>query len=131
VTPSELKILLLLIAFILSSVHFAEAQQPKKVPRIGFLVAGPASAVTNRIEAFRQGLGERGYIEGKTILVEYRFGDGKVDLLAEQVAELVRLKVNVIVTAGSQATRPAKEATTTIPIVMAQDNDPAGIRVRC
>jgi putative ABC transport system substrate-binding protein len=122
----RIKAILLLIGFIVASVHFAEAQQPKKVPRIGFLVAGPASAVTNRIEAFRQGLGERGYIEGKTILVEYRFGDGKVDLLAEQVAELIRLKVNVIVTAGSQATRPAKEATTTIPIVMAQDNDPIG-----
>src|SRR5918999_484831 len=116
----------LLICFVLASIHFADAQQPTKVPRIGFLVAGPASAVTNRVEAFRQGLRERGYTEGKTILVEYRYGEGKADLLAEQVADLVRLNVNVIVTAGSQATRPAKEATTTIPIVMAQDNDPVG-----
>jgi putative tryptophan/tyrosine transport system substrate-binding protein len=104
----------------------ASAQQPKKVPRIGFLVAGPASAVTGRVEAFRHGLREHGYIEGKSIVVEYRYGEDKVDRLSEQAAELVRLKVNVIVTAGSQATRPAKEATTSIPIIMAQDNDPVG-----
>ena len=103
-----------------------EAQQKAKVPRIGFLGAGSRSSVAARMEAFQQGLRERGYDEGKTIIVEYRFGDGKVDHLSEQAAELVRLKVNVIVTAGSQATRPAKEATTTIPIVMAQDNDPVG-----
>jgi ABC-type uncharacterized transport system substrate-binding protein len=101
----------------------ARAQQ-QKAPRIGFLVAGPAAAVTSRVEAFRQGLRERGYVEGKNIVVEYRYGEDKVDRLSEQAAELVRLKVNVIVTAGSQATRPAKEATTTIPIIMAQDNDP-------
>lgn len=100
--------------------------QPKKVPRIGFLVAGPASAVIARVEAFRQGLRDLGYVEGSNIVVEYRYGDGKVDRVAEQAAELVQLKVNIIVTAGSQATRPAKEATTTIPIVMAQDNDPVG-----
>jgi putative ABC transport system substrate-binding protein len=104
----------------------AEAQQTGKIPRIGFLVAGTASAVSARVEAFRQGLRERGYVEGKTILVEYRYGEDKVDRLSEQASELVQLKVNVIVSAGSQATRPAKEATTTIPIVMAQDNDPVG-----
>jgi putative tryptophan/tyrosine transport system substrate-binding protein len=104
----------------------AEAQQTGKIPRIGFLVAGTASAVSARVEAFRQGLRERGYVEGKNIVVEYRYGDDKVDRLSEQAAELVRLKVNVIVSAGSQATRPAKEATTTIPIIMAQDNDPVG-----
>jgi putative ABC transport system substrate-binding protein len=113
-----------IVIFVLSEV--ASYAQPQKVPRIGFLVAGPASAITNRVEAFRQGLRERGYIEGKTIIVEYRYGEGKVDRLAAQAAELVQLKVNIIVTAGSQATRPAKEATTTIPIVMAQDNDPVG-----
>jgi putative tryptophan/tyrosine transport system substrate-binding protein len=107
-------------------VEIAEAQQPKKVPRIGFLVAGTASAVSARVEAFRLGLRERGYVEGKTIVIEYRYAEGEVDRLAEQAAELAQLKVNVIVTAGSQATRPAKEATTTIPIVMAQDNDPVG-----
>jgi putative ABC transport system substrate-binding protein len=120
-----IKTVLLLVGFIVANIHFTEAQQPK-APRIGFLVAGPPSAVANRVEAFREGLRERGYIEGKTILVEYRYGEGKVDRIAEQAAELVQLKVSLIVTAGSQATRPAKEATTTIPIVMAQDNDPVG-----
>jgi len=104
----------------------ASAQAQQQIPRIGFLVVSPASAVSARVEAFRQGLRERGYVEGKSIFVEYRYGEGKVDRLSEQAAELVRLKVRVIVTAGSQATRPAKEATTTIPIVMAQDNDPVG-----
>ena len=104
----------------------AQAQQQTKVPRIGFLVVGSPASVSSRIEAFRQGLRERGYVEGKNIVVEYRYGDGKPDRMAEQAAYLVQQKVNVIVTAGSQATRPAKEATNTIPIVMAQDNDPVG-----
>ena len=118
-----------IIALLVACLELAgsgEAQQKAKVPRIGFLGAGSRSSVAARIAAFQQGLRERGYVEGKTIIVEYRFGDGKVDHLSEQAAELVRLKVNVIVSAGSQATRPAKEATTTIPIVMAQDNDPVG-----
>src|SRR5262245_57229600 len=100
--------------------------QHQKIPRIGFLVVSPAAAVSARVEAFRQGLRERGYVEGKNIAIEYRYGDGKVNRLSEQATELVQLKVNAIVTAGSQATRPAKEATTTIPIIMAQDNDPVG-----
>ena len=103
----------------------AEAQQAK-VPRIGFLVAGPASAVSARVEAFRQGLRERGYVDGKNIVIEYRYGEAKLDRLPALAAELVQLKVSVIVTGGSQATLPAKNATSTIPIVMAQDNDPIG-----
>ena len=103
----------------------AEAQQPK-VPRIGFLVAGPASAVSARVEAFRQGLRERGYVDGKNIVIEYRYGEAKLDRLPALATELVQLKVSVIVTGGSQATLPAKNATSTIPIVMAQDNDPIG-----
>ena len=95
-----------------------------KAPRIGFLVVGSAASVSSRVDAFREGLRERGYIEGKNIVIEYRYGDGKPDRMAEQAADLVQQKVNIIVTAGSQATRPAKEATNTIPIVMAQDNDP-------
>src|SRR6185295_13052039 len=116
----------LLITVLLSNAPVIQAQQRQKIPRIGFLGAGTAVSISSRVEAFRQGLRERGYIEGKTINVEYRYGEGKVDRLSEQAAELVKLKVNVIVTAGSQATRPAKEATATIPIVMAQDNDPVG-----
>jgi putative ABC transport system substrate-binding protein len=103
----------------------ASAQQAKKVPRIGFLSAvSSASIPRNRIEAFQQGLRELGYVEGKNIIIEYRYADGKQDRLKEIVAELLRLKVEVIVTGGPTATRPAKEATSTIPIVMGFDNDP-------
>jgi putative ABC transport system substrate-binding protein len=104
----------------------AEAQQPKKVPRIGYLAAAPSSANPARIEAFRQGVRELGYVEGKNIVIEWRFADGKLERLPEFAAELVRLKVDVIVTAGPTPTRAAKEATVTIPIVMAFDNDPVG-----
>jgi len=115
----------LLVTGVLTTIAPVNAQQPKLI-RIGILVAGPASAVSTRVEAFRRGLRERGYVEGKNIAIEYRYGEGKPERMSELAAELVRLKVNVIVTAGSQATRPAKEATHTIPIVMANDNDPVG-----
>ena len=98
----------------------AEAQQPTKVPRIGFLGSVSRSANSERMEAFRQGLRELGYIEGKNIVVEYRYAEGKADGGRELAAELARLKVDVIVTTGPTATRAAKEATATIPIVMAQ-----------
>src|SRR5262245_44295073 len=103
-----------------------EAQQPTKVPRIGFLIGTFPSANAARIEAFRQGLRELGYVEGKNIVVEYRWAEGKFDRLPDLAAELVRLKVEVIVTLGPIITRPAKEATSTIPIVMGFDNDPVG-----
>jgi putative tryptophan/tyrosine transport system substrate-binding protein len=102
----------------------AEAQQATKIPQIGYLEGGPLSAHTARMEAFRQGLRELGYEEGKNIVIEWRFGDGKVDRLSALATELVGLKVAVIVTGGTGPTRAAKEATSTIPIVMAQDNDP-------
>jgi ABC-type uncharacterized transport system substrate-binding protein len=123
---AKVKIVVLAVCAMLLALGASAPAQEQKMPRIGFLVAGPASAVTDRVDAFRRGLRERGYVEGKSIIVEYRYGEDKVDLLSERAAELVRLKVNAIVTAGSQATRPAKEATTTIPIIMAQDNDPVG-----
>jgi ABC-type uncharacterized transport system substrate-binding protein len=103
-----------------------EAQQPVKVPRIGFLGASSASVLAARIEAFRQGLRDLGYVEGKNIVIEWRSAEGKLDRLPALAAELVRLKVDVIVTTGPAPTRPAKEATSTIPIVMAFDNDPVG-----
>jgi ABC-type uncharacterized transport system substrate-binding protein len=99
-------------------------QQPSKVPRIGYL-GGPPPLLERR-EAFRQGLRELGYIEGKNIVIEWRSGEGKLELVPALAAELVRLKVDVIVTDGSNSTRRAKEATPTIPIVMAQDVDPVG-----
>jgi putative tryptophan/tyrosine transport system substrate-binding protein len=101
----------------------AEAQQTKKIPRIGFLAAVSLAAISARIEAFRQGLKELGYVEGKDIVIEWR-SEGKSERVPALAAELVRLKVDVIVTAGPLSTRPAKGATKTIPIVMAQDDDP-------
>ena len=103
-----------------------EAQQPTKIPRIGYL--SPNSPATNpaRIEAFRQGLHELGYVEGKNIFIEYRYAEGKLDRLPALAAELARLKVDVIVTTSPSPTRAAKEATVTIPIVMTQDTDPVG-----
>src|SRR5215831_9451993 len=86
-------IVCLVAAALLSSASFAEAQQPKKVPRIGVLVSASASASVSRIHAFRQGLHALGYIEGKNIIVEYRYAEGNPNRLQELVAELVRLKV--------------------------------------
>ena len=104
----------------------AGAQQPGKVPQIGFLMGTFPSANTARIEALRQGLRELGYMEGKNIVIEYRWAEGKFDRLPDLAAELVRLKVDVIVTSGPATTLPAKAATKTIPIVMGFDNDPVG-----
>jgi ABC-type uncharacterized transport system substrate-binding protein len=104
----------------------AEAQEPKKIHRIGVLYGGSASANTGRQEAFRHGLRELGYVEGNNIVVEWRYADGKLDRVTELAAELVRLKVDVIVSAGPEPTRSAKEATSTIPIVTTNDPDPVG-----
>jgi putative ABC transport system substrate-binding protein len=104
----------------------AEAQQPAKVPRVGVLLALSHSAISDRIQAFQKGLRELGYVEGKSIVVEYRYADGKFERLPDLATELAGLKVDVIVTGGPTATRPAKKATATIPIVMAQDTDPVG-----
>ena len=104
----------------------AQAQQPTKVPRIGYLNAVSPFSVSDRIEAFRQGLLEPGYVEGKNIIIEWRYAEGKLDRLPALAAELVRVKVEVIVTSGAIPTRHTQEATSTIPIVMAQDNDPVG-----
>jgi putative ABC transport system substrate-binding protein len=118
--------LLLFGALLLALCFPAEAQQPKKVPRIGYLFANFPNTSPARREAFRQGLRELGYVEGKNIVIEYRYAEGKLDRLSELAAELVRLNVDVIVTGGPAPTRAAKEATTKIPIVMGFDNDPVG-----
>ncbi len=102
----------------------ADAQQPTKIARIGFLSITSLAAVSARIEAFRQGLRELGYVEGKNIVIEWRSAEGKADLLSELATELVRLNVDIIVTAGATDTKVAKNATNTIPIVMEQDGDP-------
>jgi putative ABC transport system substrate-binding protein len=104
----------------------ARAQQPTKIPRIGYLTGATADGQSARIEAFGQGLRELGYVEGKNIVVEYRYAEEKLERLPALAAELVRLKVDVIVTGGGPNTHAAKEATPTIPIVMTNDVDPVG-----
>src|SRR5215813_5067462 len=102
----------------------AEAQQAKKVSRIGILLAPSRSTVSEYVEAFREGLREVGYVEGQNIVIEYRSAEGKFERLSDLAADLVRLKVDVIVAAGGiQAIRPAKNATSTIPIVMTGTSD--------
>jgi putative tryptophan/tyrosine transport system substrate-binding protein len=121
---SGMKAVLLLLGSIFASIHIAEAQQSTKLPRIGFLAGTKPAAVAARVAAFQQGLREIGYVEGNTIAVEYRYAEGNADRERELAAELVRLKVDVIVTTGPTVTRAVKEATFRIPIVMAQDGDP-------
>jgi len=114
-----------LAVLLLSCVHLAEAQQPKKIPRIGYLSgAGDPSNPGPNVEAFRRGLQELGYIEGKNILVEYRYIEGKRDRVPSLVAELVQLKVDVLVSPNLPSIRAAKQATKTIPIVMVINWDP-------
>src|SRR6266850_955156 len=119
-------IILLLVGLALASVHLAEAQQQTKVPRISYFSAGSASSQASRLEVFRQGLRDLGYAEGKDIVIEQRYAEGQLDRVAALAAELVGLKLDVIVTGGPAATRAAKEATATIPIVMGFDYDPVG-----
>jgi putative tryptophan/tyrosine transport system substrate-binding protein len=104
----------------------AAAQQPAKIPRIGFLAGATPAAYSARIEAFRRGLHELGYVEGKNIVIEWRYAEGETERLPHLAAELVRLNVDVIVSGGPIPTRSAKQATVTIPIVMANDSDPVG-----
>ncbi len=102
---------------------FLAQQQANKVHQIGFLGTGSAPAWANNVDAFREGLRELGYVEGKNIVIEYRWGDGKYERLPELAAELVRLKVDVLVSYGTPGVRAAKQATTKIPIVMATSGD--------
>jgi ABC-type uncharacterized transport system substrate-binding protein len=101
---------------------FAQAQQPAKIPRVGILFIGGRDQP--HLEAFKQGLRERGYTEGKNIVLEYRYAEGKVDRLPSLAAELVQLKVDVIVTTSGNSARAATEATKTIPIVLTTGADP-------
>jgi len=111
---------------ILSAVTLAEAQQTEKVPRLGVLISASPSIRAPRVEAFQQGLRELGYIEGKNIVIEYRYAEGKLEPLSELAHELVRLKFDVIVTDTSMATQAAKNATKTLPVVFTLANDPIG-----
>jgi putative ABC transport system substrate-binding protein len=115
---------ILVAVVLLAEAVIAEAQHAVKSPRIGYLAAASLSTIKYRTEAFRQGLRELGYVEGKNIIIEWRSSEGKRDRAPALASELIRLNVDVIVTAGAGATRPAKAATTTIPIVFASDDDP-------
>ena len=106
----------------------AEAQQPGKMPRIGVLISTSPSAAARRVQAFKQGLRELGYIEGKNIVLEYRYAEGKLEPLSALADELVRLKLDLIVTDTSRATEAAKNATKTVPVVFTSANDPLGDR---
>ena len=99
------------------------AQPATKVARIGFLIPASASSYASRVEALRAGLRDLGYVEGRNLLIEFRVADGKYDRLVDLAAELVRLEVEIIVTGGTPGTRAAKQATATIPIVMAVSGD--------
>jgi ABC-type uncharacterized transport system substrate-binding protein len=102
----------------------SRAQQPAKIPRIGYLTGASLPSVSANTEAFQQGLRELGYVEGKTLVIEWRGADGNRDRQRALAAELVRLKVDVIVASSGGDTRAAREATAAIPIVMAQSDDP-------
>jgi ABC-type uncharacterized transport system substrate-binding protein len=115
---------LLLIAVMALHGDFAEAQQPAKIPRIGYVAGSDASSVAPFMGAFRQGLRDLGYIEGKTILVEYRYAEGNLDRVPGFVAELVQLKVDVLISGILPAIRAAKQTTKTIPIIMVIASDP-------
>jgi putative tryptophan/tyrosine transport system substrate-binding protein len=121
------KICFLALCVLLLALTFpVDAQQSTTIRRIGFLATPSHSFISDRYDAFLHHLRELGYLEGKHIAIERRSAEGKIDRLPDLAAELVRLKVDIIVTGGPGSTRSAKEATTMIPIVMAQDFDPVG-----
>jgi putative ABC transport system substrate-binding protein len=104
----------------------AEAQKPGKLPRVGFLGNSTAALEANLIRSFREGLRDHGYAEGRNVLIEYRWADGKYERFAPLISELIALKVDVIVTAGTPATLAVKKATQSVPIVMIAVGDPVG-----
>jgi len=117
---------LLSIVLLLGCGEMAEAQQPKKVPRIGFLGNSTAALEANLIGPFREGLRDLGYVEGKNIVIEWRWAEGKYERFPTLIAELIASKVDLIVTAGTPATIALKKATTTLPLVMIAVGDPVG-----
>src|SRR5262245_16528888 len=117
-------VLALFIGTAIGSPLAARSQQTDKLPRVGYLSLAPGPSP--RSEALQQGLAELGYVENRNIVMEYRWANGDLDRLREAAADLVRSEVDVIVTGGPAATSAAKEATATIPVVMAVDYDPVG-----
>ena len=128
VKPTTKTIAACLVATVfLTAVSLAEAQQSKKLPRVGYLsVLSPASDAA-RFAAFRHGLRELGYIDGQNVSIEARYAEGNLDRLPDLIGELVRLKPDVVVVGGSTATRAARNATKLIPVVMAHGSDPVAL----
>ena len=117
---------ILVVAVLVAVAGIPNAQQPTKIARIGYLSSTSPFAGSSRIEAFRQGLRELGYIEGKNVVIEWRYAEGKLDRLPALAVELVRLKVEIIVSASPPVTHAVKNATATVPVIMAHDPDPVG-----
>src|SRR4029450_6216431 len=117
------RLFLMAVAGALGAVPLAARAQQRKVPHVGFLGTASAAAMANRVEAFRAGLGEFGYVEAKNLVIEFRWAEGNYDRLPDLAAELVSLKVDVLVTSGAPGTLALKRATSTIPIVMAVTGD--------
>jgi putative ABC transport system substrate-binding protein len=119
------KLICLLSVLACGTLNLADAQQPKKIPQVGFLLYPSRSAAAESLDAFRQGMRELGYVEGQNVVIEYRYAEGKFDRLADFAKELVRLQVDVIVASGGlPVIRSVKDATSTIPIVMTSTADP-------
>jgi len=116
----------LLAAVFLATVSPADAQQPKKIAKVGFVLASTPAAAAHNVEAFRQGMRELGYVEGKTFVLELRYGEARAERIVEFARELVGLKMDVIVASTDVAIAAVKRETQTIPIVMAISSDPVG-----
>ncbi|MBI2989412.1 MAG: ABC transporter substrate-binding protein [Deltaproteobacteria bacterium] len=120
-------VVLVLAVILLAAVTLAEAQQPKKAPRIGFLGQSKHSSLRGQaVLAFRQKLRELGWVEGENIIIEWRLAEGVEERVPEFVADFIRLKVDVMVLTGGRPVRVAKKATNAIPIVMTEASDPVG-----
>ena len=117
---------ILFVVVLLAVAVIAEAQQSTKIPRIGFLAAATPATAAHLVEAFKQGLREHGYVEGQNVVLELRFGEGKAEQFPVLAAELVRLKINVIVALTNPVIEAVRQATQTIPIVMPAASDPVG-----
>jgi putative ABC transport system substrate-binding protein len=120
------KIIIALSASLLGATHGAHAQQARKMPQIGYVGNSTPTMEAGLVEGFREGLRERGYVEGKNVVIHYRWAEGKTDVFPTLIAELLALRVDIIVTSGTSAAVAAKNATTTTPIVLAAAGDPVG-----
>ena len=123
----QIALLLLIVLMLVTYCLPADAQQPKKVHKVGYLTNDSVAVDMPRRNAFRQGLRDLGYIEGQNIVIEYRVGEGHIEKLPELVADLLRLKVDVIFAFTTTAVQAAKNATKEIPIVMGANVDPVAL----